>query len=1089
MVLKKIFRKEYILCLFSFQSVAQNTTGDIGGSVKTLTGEILAGATIKLVHEPTGMLLYSQSRGTGIYRITGLAPGGPYTLEVSFVNFLTQKKSGVYIPLGEEKIIDFQLALKSVSLENVQVIASRKRNEPGWGETGILTEEKIAITPSVGRNLQDYIRNFPQAKLVSGNEGAVSIAGQNNRFNAFYIDGAISNDVFGLAASGTNGGQAGISPVSMEAIHQLQMTTNPFDASLGNFTGAGINAVTRSGTNRQISSFYHFFSNAMLTGKTPTGPKQSAINAEGFRMQQFGASLQGPITTNKVFYFLNFELQRDIRPQPFSFSDYKGNTQTIQLLNILSNTLKGTYHYEAGGFLHNPETLHADRLTARFDWAINSNHKISFSTRYLQAQKENTNANNSSLIHFRNDGYLLNTHTYSFSMELKSNFLRTQANQLMLTYTRVEDDRDPLGKPFPRVRINDGNGAFIFGTDNSSTLNLLIQQNWSLFEKYSFTIRKHAINLGMDFEFSKVVNAFIQNSFGNYTYYSIADFLTNAKPSYYQLGFSLRDNQNNDHTKAAANFATLKSAIFVNDKIRVTSNFYVQYGVRIDHYRFINSPIANDYINQIAIPQYEKYWDLQNARSDVTLTVPVSISPRLGFRYGFLRNRVQLSGGMGLFTGRIPLAWPGGAYQNNGLFIGGFTAASAQLNAIRFRPNPYQQWTPAELGVSANSTTLNLIAKQFNMPQVLRASFGLELILANNWTVKTEMMLSQNTNGIKYTNVNILPPTANATGPDNRSVYTTLNNGKIPLESNGSNPYNYTILLGNYKGNNGFAKDFTATISKKNNMGLLMEGAYHFSHSVTLHDGTSSVNQSQWRFMETVHGRNYISLSTSDFSAGHKIMLVLSKRFQSLKRKYQTTISFSYTGESGSGLSYVYSNGSMTRDDGINGGNDLIFIPTPKDLDGMIFLPYTTGMQVVTAQQQKDAFEKYISQDKYLSQQRGKYAQRNGSRTPFTHIVDLKIKEELNFMISGKKYQVQLSLDVFNISNLINRNWGRRYYQPNDNFAPLSFMGYLSETQLIPQYRFDPNQLQSSPWLVSNSLSPSFTARWMAQMGIRFTIY
>ena len=1089
MVLKKLVRKELILYLFSFSAVAQNTTGDIGGTVKTLTGEILAGATIKLLHEPTGLLLYSQSRSRGNYRIPGLVPGGPYTLEVSFINFLNQKKTGIYIQLGEEKIIDFQLEKQSIRLGEVRVFGSRKKNEPGWDGGNILTEERILSTPSVGRNLQDYLRNFPQAKLVSGNEGAVSIAGQNNRFNAFYIDGAISNDVFGLAASGTNGGQAGISPVSMEAIHQLQMTIHPFDASLGNFTGAGINAVTKSGTNRQTSSVYHFFSNANFIGKTPTGSKQLATKADGFQMQQFGASLQGPISINKIFYFFNFELQRDTRPQPFSFSDYRGNTHTSQLLNILANTLKGTYDYEPGGFINNPETLHADRLTARIDWVANNKHKISLSTRYLQAQKENTNANNSSVIHFRNDGYLLNTHTHSFSLELKSNFLRNNANQFMLTYTQVKDDRDPLGKPFPRVRINDGNGAFLFGTDNSSTNNLLIQQNWSLFEKYSFTILKHAISLGMDCEYSKVMNTFIQNSFGNYTYFSIADFLTNAKPTYYQLGFSPRDPQNKDHSKTAAHFSILKTAIFVNDKIRVRPNFYVQYGVRVDQYHFINSPFANDYTNQIAIPQYEKYWDLQDARSGDALSVPVSISPRLGFRYGFVKNRVQLSGGVGLFTGRIPLAWPGGTYQNNGLFVGGYTAAPAQLNTIRFRPNPYQQWTPAELGVTANSTTLNLIAKQFSMPQLLRASLGLELDLPNNWTVKTEMMLSQHTNGIKYTNINILPPNANAKGPDNRSVYTILNNGKIPLESNGSNPYNYAILLSNYRGDNGFAKDFTAAITKKDHTGLLLEGSYHFSHSVTLHDGTSSVNQSQWRFMETVHGRNSISLSTSDFSAGHKIMLVFSKRLQSLRKKYQTTISFSYTGESGSGLSYVYSNGSMTRDDGINGGNDLIYIPTAKDLDGMIFLPYTTGMQVVTAEQQKGAFEKYISRDRYLNQQRGNYAERNGSRTPFTHIVDFKIKQELNFVISGKKYQVQLSLDVFNISNLINRNWGRRYYQPNDNFAPLAFMGYLSETQLIPQYRFDPNQLQSVPWIVSNSLSPSFTARWMAQMGIRFTIY
>ncbi len=1072
----------------SFVLPAQNTTGGITGTIQSNTGEALPGATVVLIHGPTGSSYFTQSRKKGMFNILNIEPGGPYTMEVSFVNFVTEKRSGIYLQLGEPLIIDLALVPRSSYLGNITVTGYRGREKyTVYGMETRLDRNKIDLLPSVGRDMHDYLRAVPQAKLLAGNEGAISFAGQNNRFNSFYVDGAVNNDVFGLAASGTNGGQAGISPLSMDAVNQFQVSLAPSDASLGNFTGAAINAVTRSGTNQAEGSVYYFFSNAFLAGKTPTGAAEDAKRADGFFMQTLGTRLQGAITRNKVFYFINMELQRNAHPQAFDLRGYLGDTRNPQAMKILSNALQTDHQYEAGNFPGNTETVNANRMVARFDWNANTHHKLSLSYRYTDGMRIHTNQSTPDIIHFSNDGYLLTTTTHSVSFELKSITGETSGNRLLVTYTHIKDNRDPLGKPFPRVRINDGNGAFVFGTDNSSTINLLTQDNCSVLDKYTFPVGNHLLDLGTDCEYSRVFNAFIQNSFGNYTYASLADFLTNDKPSYYQLGVPLHDHVNSDQTTAAAQLSVLKTALFVNDKIRLSQYLSFYAGWRLDQYLFFTSPSVDVYTNQVAIPQFEQYRDLEGARSGIRTKVPLSVSPRLGFNYNPGGKNITVSGGIGVFAGRIPLAWPGGSYQDNGNYTAAFTATNKQLNTIRFRNDPYRQWKPEELGGNFNNTSLDLIAARFSMPKTGRGWLALNRDMGNGWSCMIESMYSKDLNEIHYINSNLVPPAMHASGPDNRLVYSIANNGRIPLNTDGSNPFGYAILLTNNKDRTGYTYDHTVTFIKRTKTGFVMECNYNFCRSVALNDGTSSVNFSQWRFMETVNGRNDITVSTSDFSTAHRIFLLVSKQFRGITKKSNTTLSLVYTGESGSPLSYVYGNASMTRDDGPSGGNDLIYVPTSADLAGMQFLPFTTGNTVYPSQLQKDALEKYITGDAYLQTRRGRYAERNGSRTPFTHIVDLKLKKQFNLTLAAKNYLLEITCNLFNAGNLLNRSWGRRYLQPNDNFALVDFAGYTSETNLKPQYHFDPAKLSGTPWQVTGSLSPAYTARWISEMGIRVT--
>ena len=1084
--------KIFFLCcttvfLFSLSAATQNTTGSMGGIIKTNNGQKLAGATIKALHEPTGTMFFSQATRAGIFNIDNLTPGGPYTVEVSFINYSNEKKSGIYVNLGEQVQVDFSLTPEFSPLEKITVSSIRKNN--GWGKTHsqILEKDKLNFLPSASRNLHEYLTAIPHATTIGSNEGAISFAGQNNRYNTFYIDGAVNNDVFGLAASGTNGGQAGISPISIDAIEQLQVVISPYDASVGNFTGAGINAITRSGTNRTEGSLYYFFSNESLTGKAPATTKEKMTAGYELYRKISGMRLQGAIKKNKIFYFINTELQRERYPQPFVFNEYKGNTKNSNNLFILANSVRSNYGYDAGSFLDNPETLNTDRIVTRIDWNINKRHKVSVSNRYTYGQRVNTNASNANTIHFSNDGFALFSTTWASSLEWKSIIGRHTGNKLSVTYADVTDDRAPAGRAFPRVRINDGEGAFIFGTDNSSTINLLAQKNWTLSDKIHFTMGKHSWSAGIDGEYNQVFNAFIQNSFGNYTYASLSDFLTRAAPSVYQLGFSLIDSNNNDHTAAAARFAMMKASVFVNDEFRLSENCMLHFGIRMDQYTFLTKPMTNDYVNDVAIPKFTEYWQVQPLISGRPPNIQPSVSPRIGFLFRSTPYKLLIRVGMGIFSGRVPLAWPGGVYNNNGIVTGGYMANASQLHRIRFRPDPYRQWQAGEIGAVINKEPLNLMAASFRMPSLLRTSLVIEKSLGNNWSLSSEAILSKNLSEINYTNSNLLPPVDHAKGPDNRSVYTLVNHTKIPLNADSSNPYDYAIILGNNSQNKGYAYNFSTTLAKRLSAGWSVELNYGFGHSVVWNEGTSSVNVSQWRSMETVNGRNYLTRSHSDFSAGHRIFAWVNRKFTNTHKTMSTSISVSYRGQSGSPFSYVYNNNSVTRDDGRAGFYDLLYVPTTGDLADMIFLPNTVNGITYTAQQQKEALETYISLDSYLQNRRGNYAERNGSRTPFTHVIDLKITQDIILKFSHKNYRVQLTCDLFNAANFINPNWGKKYFQPNDNFSLIDFVGYLSETDLTPQYRFDPGLLLSTPWKTSNSKKPAYSAYWSCQLGLRLT--
>ncbi len=1110
MYFKKILPFLIAAFVLPFLGNAQVTTSSLSGTVKDAGGNALAGATVIATHIPTGSVYKTVSRKNGIYTLANLAPGGPYSISTSYVGFTTDTKEIANIPLGEMVSESFQLTDKNNNLAVVTVSANRApaiTNTKGGTGTSI-GRDKMANLPTIGRSIQDYVRFVPQAKITSA-DGGISIAGQNNRYNSFYVDGAANNDQFGLAASGTNGGQTGTSPISIDAIDQFQVLISPYDASIGNFTGGGINAITRSGTNNFEGSLYYVFRNQDLAGKSPVATLKPGSTTEferiklpNFKNKTTGIRVGGALVKNKLFYFLLAEIQRDERPQPFNFANYTGTNNRTTAVDSLSNFLQTKYGYNPGSYLDNPEKVEANRYTAKVDWNVNQDNKISVSYRYNKSFRNNVSASNSTNINFYNNGYVQPNNTQSGSLEWRSNFKRGASNRFLVTTTDVKDDRGPLENPFPRVTITDGSGRFVFGTDASSTQNLLKTTNYVLQDAFKFNLGKNSMTIGTDNELTKAYNVFIQNSFGTYTFANIKNFYDNANgivsaatgPGYTH-GLALLDGKGDDNTASAADFKVGRLGFFINDEFKPNENLTLNFGIRADKSSFLTTPVTDNFFNDSALGVLSQYYDLKGARSGIKPNIPWSVSPRLGFTYKIPSEGVTVRGGAGLFTGRIPLVWPGGIYNNNGVSVGAITRNAS--NAILFRADPFGQYTAQDFGLNPNRDakgSLNLISKDFRLNKIVRASLAFDKKFSNSWSTSLEVIVSKNLNEINYQNVNIFPNRFQAVGADNRQVNDTTSAtaitssfaSTIPIRASGTrNPYNDVLILQNTAGDKGYSYTFTITVDKAWKKGFAFNANYAYGNSRVINEGTSSVNTSQYRFMEAVNGQNNLTRTISDFDAAHRITAYVAKKFTYANNSLSTTISMTYQGQSGQPFSYVYQN-SIVKNYNRTESNDLIFIPTTDQLQTIVFDANTVNGVVYNQQQQRDLFENYIQNNKYLSKHRGQYAARNGDRLPFTNLLNFKIQQDFTLKLGGRRYGLQLSYDVFNFANMLDHNAGKQYFLSNDQYSLLTFNGFVSSTNLTPKFKFSPQVANDGkPYGLSTSSQPDYSARWISSLTAR----
>ena len=618
----------FLLTLFAMPAFGQGvTTASMRGVITDYNGETLPGANVVVTHTASGTQYGTTTNIEGAFNLRGMRVGGPYEVVVSFVGFQTYTLNNVNLKLGETFQLFAALVEEATQLDEIEVVATGGIFDPSnTGASTSISEEELNFIPTIGRDLADFTRLTPQAYVENDDDDgpAISIAGQNNRFNSIYIDGTVNNDVFGLSAQGTNGGQTGSTPISIDAIEEFQINISPFDVTQSGFTGGSINAVTRSGTNTFEGSVYSYIRNESFVGKTPAiiadRADEDRERLPDFSSNRYGLRLGGPIIQNKLFFFANVELLRSETPIPFSA--YEGTS--AGRLNEIQSTLMSELGYDPGDFGDKTSSLDDDKLLLKLDWNINQNHKLSARHSYSNAENTDAFLSNARNINFSNNSEFFPNKTNSTAIELNSIFGSDYANKLLIGYTTVNDDRGFTGDPFPNVVIDDGNGEIALGSEPFSTANILEQDIFTITNNFNLFKGNHTFTFGTHWEFYDIGNLFIPQNFGAYEYASLDDFLQSIRavnnpaidpvaPRIFQRGYSLVDAVAGDGTNALGAFKAMQLGFYAQDEWQVNDQFRLTYGVRVDVPQVTSDPnFAPDAIST-TVAQISQKYDLNGA--------------------------------------------------------------------------------------------------------------------------------------------------------------------------------------------------------------------------------------------------------------------------------------------------------------------------------------------------------------------------------------------------------------------------------------------------------------------------------------------
>jgi len=1073
----KIFVMIAALMLFAIGSFAQMTTSGMNGRVTSNDGS-LPGATVIATHEPTGTQYATITDDNGFYRIQNMNVGGPYTIKITFVGYQEFSAGDIYLQLGQMQKNNVELAETAAQLSEVEIVAQSRGIIDGnrTGAEQIVNAQEISKLPTINRDIFDFARMTPQANKQDN--GVLSIAGMNNRYNSIMVDGTVNNDAFGLAANGQNGGQTGGTPFSMDVIDQLQIVLAPFDVRYNGFAGGGINAVTKAGTNDVQGTAYYLFRNEALAGLTPTDSEDPDFERTAlpeFSANTYGVSVGGPLVKNKLFFFLNAEFQRDQTPNPFNFGDYTGDSDR-DAITALENFVQNEYGYDMGGFENNIDELTSNKVFGRIDWNINKTHKLMARHSYTQNIAYNPSSSSKYSLSYYNNGIYFPSVANTTAVELKSNW-DNKSNNLSLSYSSVHDDRNPLGDPFPAIRIYDGDASIYFGSEAYSTANELKQNIFNVTDNLSLYLGSHTVTVGANFEYQYVYNLFMRKAFGEYRFGSVEDFMTGAPALQYERGYSLVDDIVGDGSAAAAEFNTMQFGIYGQDEWQVNDDFKLTYGLRIDVPMFPDNSLSEANANTLKETTFaaiEEAWsgddrvNLDNIVFGQMPSAQIMINPRLGFNWDVTGDEsTQLRGGTGIFTSRLPLVWPGGAYTNNGFTIGGVYYKSSWGTDIIFQPEIENQYTNADFGQTdpIPSGQIDVFDANFKFPQVWRTNLAIDQKLPWNMIGTVEFLYTKTLNNVNYYNLNVSPDAAfNLTGADNRPYYDyTSLDSRVTRVIYGTNT------------NEGYAYNITAQLQKPFDNGFTANLAYTYGKSMVLNDGTSSQNSSQWRYMENVNGLNNLDLSYSDFDLGHRVLAYVSYRLE-YANHMASTFSLVYNGQSGSRYCYVYNDYGDLNGEGENAGN-LIYIPASANEIKLI------DNGDVTAAQQWEALDGFISSDPYLDANRGEYCERNAVHSPFENIMDFRFVQDFYINAGGKKHDLQLTFDIFNFTNLLNKDWGRRYYVAYGTYQLLKYTG-MDEDGTTPTFQYTGPESVDDIFNIDDSGLTS--SRWQGQIGVRY---
>ncbi|MCP2043495.1 hypothetical protein L1278_001532 [Pontibacter sp. HSC-36F09] len=1042
-----------LLLLSSHLVWAQGTTtAAMNGVVQDQNGSPLPGATVIAVHNPTNTQYVAATNAEGRYNIQNMRVGGPYTVRTSYVGYQEQRFDNINLALGQNFRLDLTISESTTTLGEVQITATQDKviNSDRTGAATNVSTEQLESLPTISRSLNDFTRITPQA-TTSGS--GISFAGQNNRFNNFSIDGTVNNDVFGLSASGTNGGQTGVQPISLDAIEAIQVVIAPFDVRQSGFTGGGINAITRSGSNKFTGSAYYFGNNERLVGKSPDDAR---TRLPDFTDYQTGLRIGGPIIKDKLFFFVNGEKTKRVAPLLFEPGTTGSNITVDEATRVLN--VANRLGYDPGSFRGIDDETRSDKIFARLDWNITDNHQLTLRHSYVYGENID-NSRTPNALRFSNNAEYFPSTTNSSVLQLRSQFGGQYANEALIGFTAVRDDRDIIGNPFPSVQVRLAGGRTIsLGSEPFSAQNQLDQDVLTITDNFNLFLGKHTITLGTHNEFYKTYNLFIRQEFGAYTYNSLEAFEAIGTPAETAPGEFFRNYSRTDNRQQGAEFSAFQLGFYAQDEYAVLNNLKLTAGIRLDIPTFNDEPAANEEFNEA--------FASRGLATDKTPGAQFMLSPRVGVNWDVMDDgNTQVRGGAGIFTGRAPFVWIANQYTNTGQMLGSLSLTSGPiLEQIRFNPDPTTQPTATTVGLSDRTAEINITDPDFKFPQLFRVNAAIDQRLPFDLVATLEGIYSKNLNNIYYQNLN-LEQTGTLTGADNRPVF-----GRIQ-----GNNFQDIIYLTNTS--RGYGYSLTAQLQKTYmENGLSGSLAYTYSRAKDVNPGNSSQARSNWINVNQVEGLNSVREAFADNDVRSRVVAGLTYNLNYLGFA-GTTISAFYNGQSGVPLSYIY-NGDVNSDAGRT--NDLIYIPGSASEINLVPFTERDGT-VVSAEQQWQALDAFISGNDYLSDRRGQYAERNEDRLPWTNQIDLRLMQDFYIGQNENNHRLQLTLDVFNFTNLLNKDWGRQYTATFNAFQAIDFVGYEPGTT-TPRFNYTGRGLtDGDPFFVND-----FSSRWRAQFGIRY---
>ena len=967
-----------ILCLLvgvTSASAQTVTTGSLAGVVTDAQGGVLPGATVTAVHTPTGTSYEAVTDGDGRYNILNVRVG-PYTVSAVMSGFKREDTPNVAVGLGEQKAVDFKLPLETLT-ETVEVTGlSSVIDSSRAGTADNISQKAVENLPTISRNIVDIARTSPYFNPTGLNEDpmALSVAGRNNRYNNVQIDGAVFNDLFGLAASGTPGGQTETQPISLDAIQELQLVVSPYDVRQGGFSGGGINAITRSGSNALRGTGYYFGRNQDWVGESPTGTKVGQ-----FKDKQFGGSVGGPFVRNRAFFFGNVDWSRKDNPSGVSVSgsgqQFGRDPEIQRFLSILQTR----YNYNPGGTDEFIRTINSDKFFVRGDFNVATGHQLTVRHNYLKGLNDigRPSAGGSGEYFMPDAFYRIRNTTNSTVAQLNSTF-GSAVNELRFSYQSVRDRRagqPDEDRPFPFVQVTLSSGRVRAGRENFSTANELDQDVIELTDDFTWLKGNHTLTFGTHNEFFKFRNLFIRDAFGNYTFNSL-DLFEQGLAQSYDYSFSVTGDP-----LQAARFSVRQFGFYAGDQWRPRSNLTVTVGVRADIPTFPDKPTAN--------PASVAAFGLR------TDEVPSGVmwSPRAGFNWALRPdNTEQIRGGIGLFSGRTPYVWLSNQYGNTGIEFRRITAGFNANNRIPFVSDATQQPTSVA-GANTAVNEIDLIDPDYKYPSLLRTNIAYDRQLGFFGLIGTaELLYSRNVHDIKYQNLNLRQVGAR---PDGRPVF----------QRNVVSTLSDVIFLTNT--DQGDAWSIVFKVDKPMKDRFFMSASYLYGESTSIMDGTSSQAASNWGNVYVPGDPNNPPLTRSNFDPGHRITMSGGYDIP-LGGGFTATASVFYSGQSGRPWSANY---GLDYNGDVRGTNDLLYIPASASEFTFVNGTFNDLMTFVNA-------------EPCLADFIGRIHERNTCRAPWINTLDFRFNVGLPF----KRVKTEITMDVLNLINLFDSQSGLLEY-------------------------------------------------------------